>query len=78
MRKLIYLREANEYVGPFASRGEAELFLGAMVLSGENLEGIEIVEIDNISGSPPKAVSIVERRRLLEKAKRSRRSKRSR
>ncbi len=72
MSRLIYLREANEFVGPFASRGDAERFLTLMKLSGESLEGIETVEIDG--HSTPNAISVEERRQLLGKAKRPPRS----
>ena len=45
MSGLVYLREKNEYVGPFCNRGDAARFLIAMAASGESLEGVEIVEI---------------------------------
>lgn len=71
MSKLIYLREADEYVGPFAGRGDAERFLILMRSFGESLEGIEIVEIDSVANSAPNAVSAEERKQLLDKVKRS-------
>ncbi len=67
MSKLVYLREANEYVGPFASRGDAERFLTLMASFGESLEGIEIVEIASVANP----VSVKERKQLLGKVKRS-------
>jgi len=75
-RKGIYLREKDELVGPFCSRGDAERFLIAMTLCGESLEGIEIVEIDSAANSVPNAVSAKERKRLLKKVKKSPRLKR--
>ncbi len=72
MSRLIYVREEDEYVGPFARHRDAELFLDLMTLSGESLEGIEIVEID--SDSAPDAVSVEEREQLLSKKKRPPRS----
>ncbi len=71
MSKLIYLREADEFVGPFAGRGDAERFLFLMTSLGESLVGIEIVEIDTVVNSAPKAVSVEERKQLLDKLKRS-------
>ncbi len=71
MSKLIYLQEADEYVGPFHSRGDAERFLVLMRSFGESLEGIEIVEIDGVANAAPKAVSVEERKQLLDKLKRS-------
>ncbi len=68
MSRLIYLQEANDYVGPFASRRDADLFLALMRVSGETLEGIEIVEIE--SDSVPNAVSVEERKELLSTLKR--------
>ncbi len=47
LRKGIYLREEGQYVGPFHTREDAELFLIAMEASGESLEGIEILEISD-------------------------------
>ncbi len=44
--KKIYLHEANEYVGPFCSRVEAEKFIALMELFGASRAGIEIVERD--------------------------------
>ncbi len=41
----VYLREGDEYIGPFGSRGDAERFLTLMQFSGTIIEGIEIVEI---------------------------------
>jgi len=76
MSRLIYLREANDCVGPFASRGDAERFLVAMMSSGESLEGIEIVEIDSAVSSVRNALSVKERIRLLRKVKKSPRLKR--
>ncbi len=71
MSKQIYLREADEYVGPFAGRGDAERFLVLMTSFGESLEGIEIVEIDLVTDPAPNAVSVEERKQLLDKVKRS-------
>jgi hypothetical protein len=71
VRRLIYVRESYEYVGPFASRGDAERFLILMTSFGESLEGIEIVEFDSDANSLPNAVSIEERNRVLDKVKRS-------
>ncbi len=62
----IYLREKDEYVGPFCSRGDAERFLELMVLHGDSLEGIEIVQIDNAK-TVSNAVSVEERQKLLDK-----------
>ena len=39
----VYLREGNEYVGPFLNRMHAERFLLLMVLHGESLSGVKIV-----------------------------------
>ena len=75
MSGLTYLRERDEYVGPFASRGDAARFLIAMAASGESLEGVEIVEIDSTADPGPNAVSVKERKRLLDKVKRSPRSR---
>ncbi len=72
MGKLIYLREADEYVGPFAGRGDAERFLILMASCGESLEGIEIVEIDNDANPAPDTVSVEERKKLLNALKRPR------
>ncbi len=44
--KKIYLHEADEYVGPFCNRVEAEKFIALMELFGASREGIEIVERD--------------------------------
>ncbi len=71
MSRLIYVREMDEYVGPFLSRRDAEIFLALMANCGESLEGIEIIEIDSKANLAPDAVSAEERKRLLKKAKRS-------
>jgi hypothetical protein len=71
MSRLIYLREANEYVGPFATRADAGRFLVAMESFGESVEGIEIVEFDKAANPVLQVVSVEERRRLLSKVKRS-------
>ncbi len=71
MCRLIYLRDAGEYVGPFASRGDAERFLIAMASFGESLKDIEIIEIDSDADSVPNAMSIRERKRLVKKVKKS-------
>ncbi len=76
MSGLTYVREGDEYVGPFASRGDAARFLIAMAASGESLEGVEIVEIESDADPAPKAVSVEERKRLLAKAKRPPRPRR--
>ncbi len=73
MSRLIYLREADEYVGPFATRGDAERFLTLMLSSGESLEDIELVEIDIVATSALSVVSVKERKQLLEKGKQLRR-----
>ena len=70
-RKGIYLREKDEYVGPFCSRGDAERFLIAMTLCGESLEGIEIVEISDAAKTVSNAMSVEERQKLLDKANQS-------
>ncbi len=41
----IYLREGEEYVGPFRAREDAERFLYLMDLFGAGHEGIEIVRL---------------------------------
>ena len=41
----IYLREGDEYVGPFRGREDAERFLSLMELLGESPEGVKIVEL---------------------------------
>ncbi len=71
MRKRIYLREADEYVGPFAGRGDAARFLIMMAAFGESLEGVEIVEIDRATTPTLNAVSVEERKKLIDRAKRS-------
>lgn len=71
MRRLIYVHQMDEYVGPFLTRRDAEVFLTLMSTCGESLEGIEIVEIDGDVNSAPKAVSAEERKQLLGRAKRS-------
>ncbi len=43
----IYLREGEEYVGPFCAREDAERFLYLMDLFGAGHEGIEIVRLGN-------------------------------
>ncbi len=70
--KGIYLREKDEYVGPFYSREDAERFLVLMELSGESREGIEVVEIENAAKTVSKAVSVKERQQLLDKATQNR------
>ncbi len=42
----VYLREADEYVGPFCKRRDAERFLELMELFGASSEGIEIIELE--------------------------------
>ncbi len=42
----IYVREGNEYIGPFLSRDDAHLFLILVELFEGNIEGIGIVELD--------------------------------
>ena len=42
-KKGIYLREEGEYVGPFLTLADAEVFLELMKLFGGSCEGIEIV-----------------------------------
>lgn len=74
--RLIYLREAKEYVGPFATRADAGRFLIAMESFGESIEGIEIVEKDSDANSVQNVVSVEERRQLLSKVKRSLRRRR--
>ncbi len=44
-RGKFYLREGNQCVGPFHSRGDAERFIILIEASGESSEGIEILEI---------------------------------
>ncbi len=46
--KGVYLRENGECVGPFHTREDALRFLVLMELSGESIEGIEIVETDAV------------------------------
>jgi hypothetical protein len=48
----IYLHEADEFVGPFFSRKDAERFILLMEWYGENSEGIEIVEVDADESEP--------------------------
>ncbi len=48
----IYLREADEYVGPFCKRRDAERFLELMELFGESSEGIEVIELEVDSRAP--------------------------
>lgn len=45
--KKIYLCEADEYVGPFCSREDAERFLALVALFGGSCKGIEIMELDS-------------------------------
>ncbi len=71
IRKGIYVREEDEYVGPFNSREDAERFLVLVELSGESSKGIEIVEIDNAAAAVSKAVSAEERQQLLDNARTS-------
>ncbi len=73
MSRLVYLRESDEYVGPFATREDAERFLTLMLSSGESLEDIELVEIDIVATSALNVVSVKERKELIEKGKRLRR-----
>ncbi len=70
-RLLYYVHEMDEYVGPFVTLGDAELFLALMADAGDSLEGIEIVEIDGDANLAPHAVSVDERKQLLDKVKRS-------
>ncbi len=73
MSRLVYLRESDEYVGPFATREDAERFLTLMLSSGESLEDIDLVEIDIVATSALNVVSVKERKELIEKGKRLRR-----
>ncbi len=61
----IYLREENEYVGPFHSLDDARRFLELMQAFGEDLTGIEIVEFSDSGVSPSQIVTLPERRDLL-------------
>lgn len=45
-RSGIFLSEANELVGPFNSREDAERFLMLMELFGTSSKGIDIVELE--------------------------------
>ena len=51
---MIYLRKGGgQYVGPFKSRKDAELFIKLMELCGENWADTEVVEqerVDSIAG----------------------------
>ncbi len=78
MSRLTYLREADEYIGPFTRRSDAEVFLALMLSSGESIKGIEIIEIDIVATAALKAVSVKEREKLLEKVKRLRRRRHTR
>ncbi len=70
-RLLYYVHEMDEYVGPFVTHREAELFLTLMADAGDSLEGVEIVEIDGDVNLALHAVSHDERKQLLDKLKRS-------
>ena len=50
--KKIYLHEADEYIGPFCSRQDAELFIEMMELFGGSCEGVEVVEMESDSSEP--------------------------
>jgi hypothetical protein len=68
MSKPVYLHEADEYVGPFASREDAERFLILMEAHGVSSEGIEIVEVDAEADAVGGATSARERIQLLTKS----------
>ena len=44
--KRIYIQEDQQRVGPFASRPDAEQFIGLIRRFGEGTEGIEVVEVE--------------------------------
>jgi hypothetical protein len=61
----IYVREGNEYVGPFLNNADAEVFLGLIELQGESVDGIEIVEVRETENAGQITVTTVEKRSVL-------------
>ncbi len=65
MKKGIYVREGTEYVGPFHSSADAEVFLRLMQLHGESLTGIEIVKVSDLGETGETTITTVEERSTL-------------
>ncbi len=65
MKKGIYVREGTEYVGPFRSNADAEVFLRLMQLHGESLNGIEVVEVRDTGEIGKTTITTVEERSML-------------
>ncbi len=60
----IYLREQGEYVGPFQSLTDAEVFLYLMKWLGASTEGIDILIEDADNIPTEREVTAQEKRRL--------------